>query len=182
TRAVLHCTGDQARSLVVDRGQHVTLAVLRMMGTHYRQLARLFTTAGLHLQLPYFDDRVVEAVLAVRQDERRAPWRYQPLLVEAMRPILPEVIAARPTKRGCDEDLRVGLRRHLPRILNLFADSALATHGLINPDLLRCALQAPQVDNATVLALEDLLGCETWLRAAQSPSRREEQFRCSPRP
>lgn len=173
TQAALHPPGDEARPIVTDRDQHVTLTILRMMGTHYRQLARLFfTTAGLHLQLPYIDDRVIEAVLAVRQDERRAPWRRKPLLVEAMRPILPEVIATHPTKAGCDEDLRVGLRRHLPRILNLFADSALAAHGLINPDLLRRALLAPQVDNAAVLALEDLLGCETWLRAAQRPSAR----------
>lgn len=169
TRAVLHSTGDQARPLAADRGHHATLAVLGTMGMHYRQLARLFGTAGPRLELPYFDDRVIEAVLAVRRYERRAPWRYAPLLVEAMRPLLPEVIAAR-TTRGCDEDLRVGLRRHLPRILNLFADSALATHGLINPDLLRRALLAPQADNAAVLALEDLLGCETWLRAAQRPS------------
>lgn len=168
-RVVLHSTGDQARPLVADRGHQVTLAILRMMGTHYRQRARLFATAGLDLQLPYFDDRVIEAVLAVRQDARRAPWRYNPLLVEAMRPILPEVIAAR-TKGRCVEDLRVGLRRHLPSILNRFADSALATHGLINPDLLRRALLAPQVDDAAVLALEDLLGCETWLRATQTPS------------
>ncbi|MGH3816046.1 MAG: asparagine synthase-related protein [Pseudonocardiaceae bacterium] len=170
TRAVLHSPGNQAGSPVADHGQHVALTILRMMGTHYRQLARLFTTAGLNLALPYFDDRVIEAVLAVGQYERRAPWRYKPLLVEAMRPILPKVIAARTAERGCHEDLRIGLRRNLPRILNLFADSALATHGLINPDLLRRALLAPQVDNAAVLALEDLLGCETWLRAAQTPS------------
>ncbi|MGH4005169.1 MAG: asparagine synthase-related protein [Pseudonocardiaceae bacterium] len=170
TRTVLHSSGDQAGSPVADRGHHVTLTILRMMGTHYRQRARLFRTAGLHLELPYFDDRVIEAVLAVGPYERRAPWRYKPLLVEAMRPILPQVIAARTAERGRHEDLRVGLRRNLPRILNVFADSALATRGLINPDLLRRALLAPQVDNAAVLALEDLLGCETWLRAAQTPS------------
>lgn len=53
------------RPLGTDRGRHVTVAVLQMMGTHYRQLAKLFSTAGLHLQLPYFDDRVIEAMLAV---------------------------------------------------------------------------------------------------------------------
>jgi asparagine synthase (glutamine-hydrolysing) len=170
TRAVLHATGDQARPLAADRGQHVTLSILRMMGPAYRQLARVFTPAGLRLQLPYFDDRVIEAALAVRQHERRTPWRYKPLLAEAMRGILPETIARRCTKGETGEDLRVGLRRHLGDILDLFADSALATHGLINPDVLRRQLLTPQADHAVVFALEDLLGCETWLRAAQVPT------------
>ncbi len=170
TRAVLHSTGEQARPLAPDRGQHLALAVLRMLGPQYRHLSRVYATAGLRLELPYFDDRVIEAALAVRTHERRTPWRYKPLLVEAMHGILPEVIASRTTKGEFGQDLRVGLRRHLPDILGLFADSALATHGLINPDLLRRQLLAPQVDWATVFAMEDLLGCETWLRATQTPT------------
>lgn len=170
TLAVLRATGEQARPLAPDRGQHATLAILRMTGPTYRQLARVYATAGLRLEMPYFDDRVVEAALAVRTHERRTPWRYKPLLVEAMRGILPEVIAARTTKGEFGEDARVGLRRHLPEILELFADSALAAQGLINPDLLRRELLAPQVDNAVRHAVEDLLGCETWLRATQTPT------------
>jgi asparagine synthase (glutamine-hydrolysing) len=84
-----------------------------------------------------------------------------------MRGILPHVIATRTTKGEFGEDVRIGLRRHLGEILAFFADSALAAHGLINPDLLRRALLRPQVDNVAVFALEDLLGCETWLRATQ---------------
>ncbi|MGH3754949.1 MAG: asparagine synthase-related protein, partial [Pseudonocardiaceae bacterium] len=165
-RAVLHSTGEAARPLAADRGQHVTLAILRMMGPAYRQLSRVFGTAGLRLELPYLDDRVIEAALAVRAHERRTPWRYKPLLAEAMCGALPEVIAARTTKGEFGQDLRVGLGRHLPAILDLFADSALAAHGLINPGQLRRALLTPQADNAVVFAMEDLLGCETWLRSA----------------
>jgi asparagine synthase (glutamine-hydrolysing) len=166
-RAVLHFTGNEARPLAADRGQHVVLTMLRMMGPAYRQLSRVFATAGLRLELPYFDDRVIEAALAVRPYERTTPWLYKPLLVQAMRGILPDVIAARTTKGEFGEDVRIGLRRHLGEILAFFADSALAAHGLINPDLLRRALLKPQVDNVAVFALEDLLGCETWLRATQ---------------
>ncbi|MEO7196060.1 MAG: asparagine synthase-related protein [Pseudonocardiaceae bacterium] len=141
--------------------RHLTLAILRRMGPAYRQLSQLYATAGLRLELPYFDDRVVEAALAVRLHERRTPWRYKPLLVEAMRPVLPEVIAARATKGEFGEDARVGFHRHLPEILEVFADSALAAHGVINPNLLRRELLAPQADDTVRHALEDLLGCET---------------------
>ncbi|MGH3831976.1 MAG: asparagine synthase-related protein [Pseudonocardiaceae bacterium] len=168
-RAVLRATGETAPTVRGERAQEIAVSILRTMGPQYRQVSRVFSTAGLRLELPYFDDRVIEAALAVRPHERATPWRYKPLLVEAMRPILPEVIANRTTKGEFGEDVRVGWRRHLPDILELFADSALATHGLINPDLLRRELLKPQVDNTAMFALEDLLGCETWLRAIQTP-------------
>jgi asparagine synthase (glutamine-hydrolysing) len=169
-RAVLRSAGDAAQSLATDRGQHTTLAGLRIMGPHYRLLSRVFATMGLRLELPYLDDRVIEAGLAVRLHERAGPWRYKPLLVEAMRPLLPEVIAARTTKGNTNEDVRVGLRQHLTEILDVFADSALATHGLINPDLLRRHLLSPQAAAPGAGAmLEDVLSCESWLRAVQDP-------------
>jgi asparagine synthase (glutamine-hydrolysing) len=168
-QTVLRRTAEQAQPLAADRGQHRILATLRTHGLHYRQLSGVFATAGLRLELPYLDDRVIEAALGVRTHERRTPWRYKPLLTEAMRPILPEVIATRTTKGEFSEDLRVGLRRHLAEILDIFADSALAVHGLINPDLLHRQLVTPHVDHLTVNALEHLLGCETWLRAVQTP-------------
>jgi asparagine synthase (glutamine-hydrolysing) len=170
TRAVLRSTAEQARPLAPDRGQHTTLANLRMQGPHYRQLARVYATAGLRLELPYFDDRVIEAALGVRTHERRTPWQYKPLLVEAMRGILPDTIAARTTKGEFGQDARIGRRRYLSDILDVFADSALAAQGLVNPDLLRRALLAPQVDHAAMNAVEALLGCETWLRATQTPT------------
>ena len=169
-KTVLHTTGDQAQPLGSDRGQHADLAALRMMTPQYRQLGRVYADGGLRLELPYLDDRVVEAVLAVHPYERTTPRRYKPLLVEAMRPILPEQIAARTTKGEFGKEVYDGLRRHLPEVLEVFADSALAAHGLINPDLLRRQLLAPQVDNTVVQAMSVLLGCETWLRATQTPS------------
>ena len=167
TRAVLRATGDQAQPLAGDRGQHATLAVLRMNGLAYRQLSGVYATAGLRLELPYFDDRVIEAALTVPAHEANSPWRYKPLLVEAMRDVLPEAIAARGTKGESSEDVRVGLRQNRPQILEVFADSTLATHGLIDLQALRHELLTPQVDLTTMFAVEDLLGCETWLRATQ---------------
>jgi asparagine synthase (glutamine-hydrolysing) len=169
-RAVLRATADHAEPLAGDRGQHQTLAVLRAMGPTYRQRSRLYAAAGTELALPFYDDRVVEAVLAVRLPERTTPLRYKPLLAEAMRGTVPDAILARSTKGQFSADLLVGLRRHRPEILEVFADSALAARGLIAPDALRTALSAPQADLTTAFALEDLLGCETWLRA--EPPRR----------
>lgn len=166
TRAVLRSVADSARPLAADRGQHVALTMLRATGPLYRQLSRVFAAAGVRLALPYLDDRVVEATLAVRIHDRSTPSRYKPLLAEAIRGIVPDAIAARNTKAEFSEDVRLGLRRHLPEILEVFADSALASHGLINPDLLRHQLLTPRANNFGLRSVENLLGCETWLRAA----------------
>ncbi|UCM91414.1 asparagine synthase-related protein [Streptomyces marincola] len=170
TRGLLHSIAEQARPLAAQRAQHATLMALRIAGPGYRQLARPFARAGVRLELPYLDDRVIEAALSVRFAERRTPWRYKPLLSEAMHGILPAAVAGRSTKGEAGEDVRIGLRRNMPALLELFADSALADHGLIDPDVLRTRLLAPQVDNATTMALEELLGCETWLRAVKKTS------------
>jgi asparagine synthase (glutamine-hydrolysing) len=170
TRALLHSTAEQAQPLASDRGQHLALTILRMTGPAYRQLCGVLATAGVRLELPYLDDRVIEAALVVRPHERTTPWRYKPLLVEAMRGILPERITARTTKGEFSADVRIGLRRHLPEILAVFDDSTLAAHGLINPDQLRRELLAPQVDNVAMFFVEDLLGCESWLRATPKPT------------
>jgi asparagine synthase (glutamine-hydrolysing) len=60
--------------------------------------------------------------------------------------------------------VRDGLDRNVGTVLEVFADSALAAAGLIDADRLRTALLAPRIDNSVVFAVENLLGCETWLR------------------
>ncbi|GAA1963545.1 asparagine synthase-related protein [Amycolatopsis minnesotensis] len=168
-REMLHATADRVHPLAAERGQHSTLSALRTMGSTYRQLARLFAGAGVRLEMPYLDDRVVEAALSVRLHDRRTPWRYKPLLAEAVRDTVPSIITGRITKGDFGEDVRAGLRRGMPDLLELFADSALARRGLIDPDILRARLLAPRIDNTTTFALENLLGCETHLRGSTAP-------------
>lgn len=68
--AALHRAADTAGVLAPHRAQHTTLATLRTTGTSYRLLDRLYQQHGIRLELPYLDDRVVEAALAVRPHER----------------------------------------------------------------------------------------------------------------
>ncbi|MGV9559320.1 lasso peptide isopeptide bond-forming cyclase [Streptomyces sp. NPDC003401] len=169
TRAALRDTAGRARPHSPDLAQHQLLVAMRAGAPWYRLLARVFAGSGVQLDSPFFDDRVVEAVLAVRVHEHAGPWRYKPLLAEAMRDIVPPPVLGRSTKGEFSDEANTGLRRNLPAILELFEDSALAAHGLIDPAALRARLLAPQPDNATRNALEPLIGCETWLRAATRP-------------
>lgn len=165
-RQALRDTAEHARPLAGDPGQHQYLLVLRSSTSCYRLLARLYAQARVELDMPYLDDRVAEAVLSVRIHEHAGPQRYKPLLSEAMSGIVPDTVLGRATKGEFSEDVRTGLRQNLDGILEFLADSALADHGLIDPGELRARLQQPQRDLSNVFALESLIGCETWLRAA----------------
>jgi asparagine synthase (glutamine-hydrolysing) len=168
-RSTLHQTARQARPLAPDRGQHQILSAVRASAVIYDQLAEMFAESNVVLDMPYLDDRVLEAALRVRLHERANPWQYKRLLAEAMRGIVPDTVLGRSTKGVFGEDVRVGLRRNLSDVLDVFADSALAARGLIDPDVLRSRLLSAQATNETVIALEFLLGCETWLRAVTTP-------------
>lgn len=169
-RAMLRETAEQVLPLAGDRGQHQAMLAVRTSAPIYAQLAGIFAEAGVGLDLPYFDDRVIEAALGVRLHERATPWRYKPLLAEAMRGIVPDVVLGRSTKGEFSKEAHLGLRHNLRAVLEVFADSALAARGLIDFDRLRARLLAPHADNTTLFALEHLLGCETWLRAATEPT------------
>ncbi|MFC0439894.1 asparagine synthase-related protein [Kutzneria buriramensis] len=169
-REVLRRHAETAEPLDADLGQHQYLVTLRRGAAAYRQLARLFDDAGVALEMPFFDDRVIEAALAVRLPERATPYRYKPLLAEAMHGVLPEQIRTRATKGVFSQDVRAGLREHRDAIADLFADSALAARGLIDRDRVIAGLYAPYADFRPVFAVEDLIGCENWLRAAIRPT------------
>ncbi|GES32092.1 asparagine synthase [Streptomyces angustmyceticus] len=165
-RAALRRAAEEARPLADDLATHTTLLVVRSNTFGYRLLAGLYAEAGVRLDMPYLDDTVLDAVLRVPAHEHAGPWRYKPLLAAAMRDIVPDAVRTRSTKGEFGEDIRRGLRRNLPAVLDVCADSELAARGLIDPAELRRRLALPQPDNTTPQALENLLGCETWLRAA----------------
>ncbi|MFD7610504.1 lasso peptide isopeptide bond-forming cyclase [Streptomyces sp. NPDC059828] len=165
-REALRRTAEQAHPLADDLASHTMLLMIRSNTAGYRLLARLYADAGVELDMPYLDDSVLDAVLRVPAHEHAGPWRYKPLLADAMRGIVPAGLRARTTKGDFGEDLRRGLRRNLPAVLGMFDHSELAALGLIDPGELRRRLSLPQQDNTAVQALENLIGCETWLRAA----------------
>ncbi|CCH32653.1 asparagine synthase-related protein [Actinosynnema sp. NPDC047251] len=164
-RRYLHSMADEVRPLADDRGQHQALANLRLAGPLCRQVQREYATSGLRLDVPFLDDRVVEAALAVRVSDRITPWRYKPLLADAMRGIVPDFIRNRTTKGDYQDDGEPELRQHVPDLLDYFADSALAARGLIDLPALREHLLRPRLDDAAEAHLETTLGCEMWLRA-----------------
>ncbi|MFI6154112.1 asparagine synthase-related protein [Kitasatospora sp. NPDC051170] len=165
TRTLFHEVAEQAAPFAPDRGQHETLAALRSAGPVLRLVCRDYAAEGLPLELPYLDDRVIEAVLAVLPHERYSPWRYKPALAAAMRGLVPDVILDRTTKGDCEEPVDRSLQQHVPDLLDLFADSELARRGLIDVRGLRTTLiTPPRSGDVWSAQLEATIGAELWLR------------------
>ncbi|MFE7314406.1 asparagine synthase-related protein [Streptomyces sp. NPDC057555] len=169
TRRLFHDVADGVAPLAPDRGQHEALTGLRSAGPVLRLLLREYAVEGLRLELPYLDDRVVEAALSIVPHERYTPWRYKPVLASAMRGLVPDVILDRSTKGDCEESVDRALQQHVPDLLELFGDSLLARRGLIDASKLRTTLLTPPRSTDVWSAqLESTLGAELWLREIEA--------------
>ena len=132
-----------------------------------RQLDQMAGRIGIALAAPYYDDRVIEAGLAVRPEDRVTPWRYKPLIVEAMRGIVPDGSLTRQTKANGSGDVEPGLRRHRAELLALWEDSRLGALGLIDAAALREACTRPLPPELQFGVLDQLVACEVWLRSLE---------------
>ncbi|QCW78748.1 asparagine synthase [Streptomyces sp. S6] len=174
---------DHARTLITEefrtaaeraepidrwRGRHVDIDAVRMGARHFQAMEDIGMTIGLPVAAPFYDDRVLEATLAVRLPERVSPWRYKPLLVEAMRGVVPDALLARTTKDHMSSDEHQGLREHAPELADLWTGSRLAEHGLVDArHLLRLAAE-PFSPVLVEHSISSTVAGETWLRTAEN--------------
>lgn len=149
------------------RGRHVDIDAVRMGARHFQAMEDVGMTLGLPVAAPFYDDRVLEATLAVRLPERISPWRYKPLLAEAMRGVVPDALLARTTKDHMSSDEHQGLSEHATELAGLWTDSSLAARGLVDSrSLLRLAAE-PFSPVLAEHSISPTVAGETWLRTAE---------------
>ncbi|MFJ1747550.1 asparagine synthase-related protein [Streptomyces sp. NPDC088116] len=148
------------------RGGHGTLAAVRATARASRDLARVAAEAGTPVHHPYFDDRVLEACLAVRPYERTSPFVHKPLRAAALRGIVPDDLLGRRTRDDATAELNAGLHRNRTELTELLDSPLLARLGLIDPGPLRRAVLDAHAARTSLPAIENTLALEAWLRAA----------------
>jgi len=163
-RELIRAAAPSAEPLAEGRGQHVELEAMQSISRMVRQLGQMAVPLGLAVAAPYYDDRVIEAGLAVRPQERVTPWRYKPIIVEAMRGVVPDVSLNRHTKDEGSYEADAGLREHRAQLLALCEDSRLARLGLIDANALRTVCSRPLPPSLQFDALHQTVACEIWLR------------------
>lgn len=158
-----------AEPLGPDRGMHVGLEQIRMCTRVVRQWDQMAARAGLPMASPFLDDRVIEAFLSVRPEERVTPWQYKPLLATAMRGIVPDECLARTNKAQSELDDAAGLWEHRDDLLALWEGSRLADLGLVDAAKLRALAHRPDTPALRHAVLYSTIACEVWLRTRTAP-------------
>jgi len=166
-RAQIRDAARDVEPLSARRGQQREMETMRYLSRMTRQLGQVSGQLGVALAAPYYDDRVVEAGLAVRPEDRVTPWRYKPLIVEAMRGIVPEETRTRQTKANGSVDVEPGLRRHRAELLALWDGSRLGALGLVDAGAVREACTRPLPPDLQFGVLDQLVACEVWLRSLE---------------
>ncbi|MFE3181773.1 lasso peptide isopeptide bond-forming cyclase [Streptomyces violascens] len=160
----LRTAAESAQPLHRDRGLHADLEQIRSCTRVIRQWDAMAAKAGVPMASPFLDDRVIEAFLAVRPDERVSPWQYKPLLTAAMRDVVPEVCLRRSNKAAASMDASNGLREHRADLVALWEDSRLERLGLVNGEALRSLAQRPATPGLQKAILYSTIAAEVWLR------------------
>ncbi len=168
---VVGAAAREAEPLGPTRGEHADLDQIRSCTRIIRQWEQMSARAGLPIQSPYFDDRVIEACLSVRPEDRVTPWRYKPALVAAMRGVVPDECLARSSKAQAALDAATGLRDNRGDLAELWSESRLAELGLVDRDRLLDLAARPATPELRTAVLYPAIGCEIWLRtlAAAEP-------------
>ncbi|MER6568215.1 lasso peptide isopeptide bond-forming cyclase [Streptomyces sp. NPDC001093] len=152
-----------------DRARHQALASLVFEGTTVRQVNTALTGSGIAWDAPFLDDRVVEAALSTRIDQRLAPGRFKPLLTSALHGFVPGDLLDRRDKGEFSAEAFRGLARNRARILSLCEDSQLAGLGLIDPEAFRSAVLNPGPMSRHLQPIDTTVACESWLRTHPEP-------------
>jgi asparagine synthase (glutamine-hydrolysing) len=103
----------------------------------------------------------------VRPEERITPWRYKPLITEAMRGIVPDDSLGRQTKANGSCDAAPGLRQYRAELLALWEDSRMGRLGLIDAAALRELCTRPLPPELEFGGLDQTVACEAWLRSLE---------------
>jgi asparagine synthase (glutamine-hydrolysing) len=151
--------------LAADRTLHQALASLVYEGSIIRQINTALAGSPIRWDAPLLDDRVVEAALATRVEDRLTGGRFKPLLVTAAAGAVPARILGRRDKGEFSAEGFKGLAHNRERLLDLCEDSRLARLGLIDPAAFRSALLNPGVMSHDLQPIETTVACESWLRS-----------------
>ncbi|MCC2278750.1 lasso peptide isopeptide bond-forming cyclase [Streptomyces sp. ET3-23] len=163
-RELLREAAGSAEPMAPTRGEHLDISQIRSTTRIIRQWDWACVREGLPTSHPYFDDRVIGECLAVRPEDRVSPWEYKPLLVAAMRGVVPDECLARSTKAHASLDAAEGLRRHRGDLLALWGGSRLARMGLVDAGRLRDLALRPDTPELRESVLYSTIACEIWLR------------------
>lgn len=132
----LQSVAAEAEPLGSTLAEHFDLYTLRQAGYLTRGMMMTGRSYGVDYESPLLDDRVVEAVLSVRYEERDTPTEWKPLMKSAMEGLLPSEYLRRTNKIGAGPQPVRGYSAHFPSLRRLWEHSGLLDSGLFDSNAL----------------------------------------------
>ncbi|UJW32677.1 asparagine synthase-related protein [Saccharothrix sp. AJ9571] len=169
-RSLRAAAGSRPEPLSTLPVQHEMIRINCVNGRMLRRHSHLASAHGVTFHGPFTDDRVLEAALSIRLEDRMDPHRFKPALVTAMTGLVPGDILARTTKNEASAAMYAGMRNRREELVDLMADSRLARMGLIDPAAVRAVLRGAHATALTLMPLDATLACELWLRNTGEPA------------
>jgi asparagine synthase (glutamine-hydrolysing) len=149
--------------------QHEMVRLAQHAGAVVRRTSRIAERFGVSLEAPYLDDRVLEAAMSVRIEDRVVEGQSKPLLHAALRDRVPVALLDREHKEASTHE-GYAARRRISEMAELCEDSRLERLGLIRTDALRSALTVRFDPSRPAMPLEPTRSCELWLRSVEPRS------------
>ncbi|WP_223830466.1 albusnodin/ikarugamycin family macrolactam cyclase [Nocardiopsis quinghaiensis] len=144
------------------------LRVIRRHASDTRLFVDIAAHLGVRMAVPFFDNQVVAACLAVPSVERVSVLRAKPLLKAAFSGDLPAELYARRTKGDYGACEYHGIRRNAARLRHLLGESRLADLGVLQPRLALAELdRAIGGGYAAMAGICDVVAAEVWLRGLE---------------
>jgi asparagine synthase (glutamine-hydrolysing) len=164
-RALLIRSADEVGPLAPSWAQDDAIRTIIHSGHVTRAATQFCASVGLPMSAPFLDDQVVKVCLAVRPEERAAPRQYKPLLVAAMKGVVPDQVLSRTSKTDGASLVATSIRQHRDKLLALCEDSRLADLGLIDVERLHAACSTSLWSSDFMpIAFSPTFSCERWLR------------------
>ncbi|MGH3451176.1 MAG: albusnodin/ikarugamycin family macrolactam cyclase [Haloechinothrix sp.] len=152
-------------------GDTVAWMALTAFAGSQRAYTELAVENGVNHHAPFLDNQVVRACWSVPAAVRTTPDQAKPLLLRAMRDIVPDVVLDRRDKGDYTAWHYRGLRANADALDDLLASARLGELGLIDIPAMRAELQRATAGLPIRLgAFDAVLSTELWLRAHQTPS------------
>jgi len=107
---------------------------------------------GIHTSHPFCDPRLTAFCLGLARDVRQRPGVVKPLLVSAMKGVLPDPIASRRVKQGFNDVYWEGLARSLPKLEEMVRGARIRDLGLFDERSLIRAMRQHAVGIGTLMA------------------------------
>lgn len=169
---------EEARTAVASRLRHAAenthgaegvnahaLRVIRRHAFDTRLFVDIAARLGVRVAVPFFDNQVVAACLAVPATDRASAFRAKPLLGEAFSGRLPGELYERRTKGDYGACEYHGVRRNAVRLRDLIRESRLADLGILQPHLVLAELDRAIGGGYTAMSgISDIVAAEVWLR------------------